>query len=245
MRQTARSMTVAATTSPRRFHVRVEDVALFLWLVLRPLVVPERPTGPGAPGYDPLGGVFDLVALCAAAACLGARRGDATHTGLVENRDVAWVIGPLFGAVAFALDDAVRRLGLANGLETLPLVLPVIAAIAARIWLPPTTAVVRRALVTPFILAASGFFSDFLSGLSDLFDLRQIGSWIAADTSGLAVFGTFLGLAGLLLFYLMLVYAPRQVADPEGSGVAWTVRFLVFVAGLTLGTTLAGIVHAG
>src|SRR5690242_8380633 len=188
---------VALAAPGRRFHLRIEDVALFLWLVLRPLVVPERPSGFQA-GYDPLGGLFDLVALCAAAACVGARRADGTRTGLVTNETVAYAVGPLFGAVAFALDDSVRRLGLGGGLENLPLVLPVVAAIAARIWLAPTTAVVRRALVTPFILAASGFFSDFLAGLSDLFDLRQIGSWIANDTSGLAIFGTVLALLGVL-----------------------------------------------
>jgi hypothetical protein len=236
-------MATATVAAPRRFHLRVEDVALFLWLVLRPLVVPERPTGPTTAGYDPLGGLFDLVGLCAAAACLGARRADGTSSGLVANQTVAAAIGPLVGAVAFALDDCVRRLGLGGGFEILPLVLPVVAAVAARIWLPPTTALVRRALVTPFILAASGFFSDFLAGLSDLFDLRQISSWIANDTSGLAIFGTFLALAGVLVFYAMLVFAPRQIADREGGGLTWTIRFLVFIAGLTLGTTLAGIVH--
>jgi len=232
---------VTVTAPAPRFHVRIEDVALFLWLVLRPLVVPERPTGPTAAGFDPLGGIFDLIALCAAAACVAARRADGSRSGLIENSNVAWVIGPLFGAVAFAVDDVGQRLGANVG--PLPLALPVAAAIGARIWLPPTTPVVRRALVTPFILAASGLFSDFLGRLSDLFDLRQIGEWISSDTSGLAVFGTFFAVAGVLVFYLMLVYAPRQIAEREGTGLTWTIRFLVFMVGLILGTTLADVVH--
>lgn len=232
-----------AAAPGRRLHLRLEDVALFLWLVLRPLVVPERPSGPFAAGFDPLGGLFDLLGLCAAAACVGARRADGSHSGLVENQTVAAAIGPLVGAVAFALDDCVSRLGLSGGLETVPLVLPIVAAVAARIWLPPTTAPIRRALVAPFVLAASGFFSDLVASLSDLFDLRRINAWIAQDTSGLAVFGTFLALAGVLVFYAMLVYAPRQVAEREGSALTWTIRFVVFVVGLSLGTTLAGIVH--
>jgi hypothetical protein len=234
-------MASASIAPPRRLHVRVEDLALFAWLVLRPLIVPSQDGGVGAAGYDPLGGLFDLVGLSAAAACVTARRVDGSQTGLIENRNVAWVIGPLFGAVAFALDDAAVRLG--NGLGALAFVLPFATAIAARLWLPPTTAVVRRTLVTPFTLAASGFFSDFLSGLSDLFDLRRIGSWISGDTTGLAAFGVTLALLGVLVFYLMLVYAPRQIAEREGSGLTWAIRFGIFILGLTLGTTLAGIVH--
>jgi hypothetical protein len=221
--------------------LRTEDFLLLAWLVLRPLVVPARPAGGGLPGYDPLGGLLDLVALCAAAACLGARRADATHTGLVENRTVAWAIGPLFGAIAFAIDDAGRRLGL--GLGPLALILPIASGVAARLWLQPTTAPIRRALVTPFILAASGFFSDVLAGLSDLFDLRRMATWLGSDASGLAIIGAVFALAGVAIFYAMLVYAPRQIAEREGSGASWAARFAVFLVGLTLGTTLAGIVQ--
>jgi hypothetical protein len=39
------------------------------------------------------------------------------------------------------------------------------------------------------------------------------------------------------------VFAPRQIAEREGTGLTWAVRFGVFIVGLTLGTTLAGIVH--
>jgi hypothetical protein len=232
-----------AAAVPPRFHLRVEDIVLFLWLVLRPLIVPNASQDRGVPGFDPIGGLFDLVGLCTAAACIGARRADGTHSGFVVNGDVSGIVGPLFGAVAFALTDCVERLGLSGGLESVPLILPIGTAVVARFRLPPTTAVQRRALVTPFIIAASGFFSDFISRLSDLFDLRVVAAWLGGDTTGLAAFGAVLAILGVLVFYAMLVFAPRQIAEREGGALTWTVRFVTFILGLTLGTTLAGIVH--
>lgn len=229
---------------PRR--LRVEDIVLFLWLVFRPLVVPDSQRSHALPGYDPLGGIFDLVALCLAAACIGARRSDSTHSGLIQNQDVAWTVGPLFGAVAFALQDCAKRLGLSGGAEPIPLVLAVGATIAARLWLPPTNTLQRRALVTPFTLAASGFFNDFLSGFTGIFDLRQFGAAVSGGESlagTLFVFG--IGVLGILIFYLMLVFAPRQIAEREGTPGSWAVRFVVFLVALSLGATLSGIVHGG
>ena len=46
--------------------------------------------------------------------------------------------------------------------------------------------------------------------------------------------------AGLLLafsavYYAMLVYAPRQVAEREGTLVTWVLRYALFVAGVVFG----------
>jgi hypothetical protein len=226
-------------------RLRVEDVLLFLWLVFRPLLVPAPARDIAQAGYDPIGGLFDLVALCLAAACLVSRRADSTHTGLIRNQDVAYAVGPLFGAVAFALDDAGTRLGLTDGAQGIALVAPVVAGAAARLWLPPTTALHRRALVTPFLLATSGFFSDFLSGLSRVFDLRFLGTGFSSGELVSPFFVFVIGLLAVGVFYLMLVFAPRQIADREGTGQTWALRFVVFVIGLTVGTTLAAMVRGG
>jgi len=39
------------------------------------------------------------------------------------------------------------------------------------------------------------------------------------------------------------VFAPRQIAEREGSPASWTVRFVLFVVSLSLGQTVAGLVH--
>jgi hypothetical protein len=231
---------VSTTNRPTGLrHLRVEDLLLFAWLVVSPVVLPRTHSTGFASGSDPIGGLLDLAALCGAAACLTARRADASHTGLVGDRGFAYAIGPIFGAVAFAIDDSAARLGLAGSATLIPLALPVVAAIAARLYLPPTTAAVRRALVTPFILAASGFFSGFLSGLTDLFDLGALGAAVSGGRAGEALAVLGLGLLGVLVFYVMLIYAPRQVADREGTPLGWALRFALFAVGLSRGATLA------
>jgi hypothetical protein len=149
-------------------------------------------------------------------------------------------VGPLFGAVAFTLYDTVMRLGLGDVAPVL-LVVPVVVAIAARLWLPPTTATTRRALVTPFILATSGFFSNTISGITGIFDLRLLLSGAATSDASLGLFVVGIAIVGVAVFYAMLVYAPRQIADREGTPLSWTIRFAVFVLALALGTTLAGL----
>jgi hypothetical protein len=237
--------TIESPGSGLPFRLRIEDVLLFLWLVLQPLIFPAPASGsPSVPGFDPIGGLFDLVGLCGAAACIAARRQDASRTGLIQGNEVAYAVGPLFGAVAFTGQDCVERLGLAGAAEQLPLVLPIAAAILARLRLPPTTALQRRALVTPFILATSGFFGEFLSGFTDIFDVRNLLSALSGSgqlAEFVFVFG--LGLVAVLIFYLMLVFAPRQIAEREGTPGSWSIRFLVFIVGLSIGSTLAAMAH--
>ena len=40
------------------------------------------------------------------------------------------------------------------------------------------------------------------------------------------------------VYYVMLVYAPRQLAQPEGGAVAWLARFGVFVLAEVAAATL-------
>ena len=39
----------------------------------------------------------------------------------------------------------------------------------------------------------------------------------------------------------MLVFAPRQIAEREGTPLNWAVQFAVFMLGLALGTTIHGL----
>jgi hypothetical protein len=42
------------------------------------------------------------------------------------------------------------------------------------------------------------------------------------------------------VYYAMLVYAPRQVAEREGGPVAWLARYALFVAATLLGIGWVG-----
>ena len=77
-----------------------------------------------------------------------------------------------------------------------------------------------------------------------VFDLHQLAA-AAAKPDGLAgtLFLIAIGAVAVLIFYVMLVFAPRQVADKEGTPGTWTVRFLLFLVSLALGQTLSGLIH--
>jgi hypothetical protein len=230
-----------------RRHLRLEDVLLFLWVVLlAPLVLPATGSGPVfASGPDLLHGLLDLVALVGLAACIGARTEPGVEGGLFSTEGgIRWAVGPLSGAFLFALDDTMTKLGLDGSFATVIIIGMVVVAVLARWRLPPMAVQWRRTLVTPFLLATSGYFSGFLSGIADIFDLRPILHEVAADP-GLVAFAVGIGTLGVLVFYVMLVFAPRQVAEREGSVLAWTARFLLFLVGLTVGTTWSAIAAGG
>jgi hypothetical protein len=222
-----------------RRHLRFEDVLLFAWLILAPLLFSGGRSGATTTSdRDPLAGLIGIAALCGVAICLGSRSRDGSRSGLVSNGDLAYAVGPLFGAVAFALDTTTTRLGLGGGLEWLPLALAIAAGVAAHWVLPPLTVQQRRGFVVPFVLMASAFFGQVMSGLGGIFDLRL--SLSAIGDGQLMQNLVTLGFAtlGSLVFYLMFVFAPRQIAEREGTTLTWAVRFAVFLVSLSLGTTL-------
>ena len=108
----------------------------------------------------------------------------------------------------------------------------------------PTPGTARRALVTPFIPVASRFFQEVLGGLTDLFDLRQLAAGLTSpgDLPG-TLFVVLFATVGVAIFYVALVFAPRQIAEREGTAATWTVRFLLFVASLAIGQTIGAFLH--
>jgi hypothetical protein len=227
-----------------RRHIRVEDVVLAVWLIAIAPLLSSNPGSAPSGGPDPILGLLDMVGLLAFAACLGARSQPDVDSGVVAGTELRYAVGPLFGALAFTLDDVRARLGLDGGLALLPIVAAGVVALVARFRLGPLAAVQRRALVTPFVLVTSRFFGDVVGGFTDLFDLRQLAAAVIAPGGAVGtVFVVGIAILGVALFYVMLVFAPRQIAEREGSPGTWAVRFLVFVVSLALGQTLAGMVH--
>ena len=228
-----------------RRHLRAEDVILFVWLVvIQPSLAGSSGTLGAASGPDLILGLVDLAALLAFVACLAARSEPGVVSGLVGQGDLLYAVGPLFGAFAFTFDATRENLGLTGNLDLLPLVLGIVVAILVRRFLAPLSAIQRRALVTPFVLVTSRFFGDFLRGLTDLFDLRRLAVAIAnpADLAGTA-FVLLIASTGLLIFYVMFVFAPRQIADRQGTPRSWVVRFLVFLLSVVLSQTIGGALH--
>lgn len=225
-----------------RRSIRFEDLLLAAWLVLaEPLLTPADPVAAAAPSV--LEGLLGLAGLAGFAICIGARSAPGVVSGLTAGGDIAWAIGPLFGAFALVLDSTGANLGLGDA-EPLVILLLIGLALLSRFRLPALDGPTRRGLVTPFVLISAGGFGSFLAGLRDVFDLRHLATTF--DTGGglaLSLFEVVLVLLGILVFYLMLVFAPRQVAEKEGSAGTWAIRFGVFVASLAVGATWVGIVR--
>lgn len=230
-----------------RRHLRVEDALLFVvTAIIVPTLFPASLGNSAGNGPDPVVGLLDLVGLLAFIACLVARSKPGVTSGLVANGDVLYAVGPLFGALAFTIDDTAARLGLEGTLDLIPIVAGILVAVIVRRVAPPLSALQRRALVTPFILVTSRFFGQFLAGLTAIFDLRRLAAAVTSpnDLAGTA-FVVVVGATAILVFYVMLVFAPRQVADREGTPRTWAVRFLLFLVSFTLGQTFSGLLHTG
>ena len=230
-----------------RRHLRVEDALLFAaTAVIVPALFPASHGNSAGNGPDAVVGLLDLVGLLAFVACLVARSQPGVTSGLFANGDVLYAVGPLFGALAFTIDDTAAKLGLQGSLAVFPIAAGIGIAVIARRVAPPLSVLQRRALVTPFILVTSRFFGGFLAGLTDIFDLRRLAASLtsANDLAGTA-FVVLVGATAVLVFYVMLVFAPRQVADREGTPRTWAVRFLLFLVSFTLGQTFGGLLHPG
>jgi len=230
-----------------RRRLRIEDALLFVWLflVLPLLESPSAGTSSsGAP--DRLTGLLDLVALLSFVACLAARSQPGVVSGLVGRGDLLYAVGPLVGAFALTLDETGQNLGLGGNLELVLIAAAIAVAILVRRFVPPLSSLQRRTLVIPFIIAASRSFEKVLSGLTDIFDLGDLGTAVTSPADVVRIaFLVAIAVTGILIFYVMLVFAPRQVADREGSPRTWTVRFAIFVLGLILGQTFGDLLAAG
>jgi hypothetical protein len=188
--------------------------------------------------------LLDLVGLFAFVACLAARSQPGVISGLIARGDILYAVGPLAGALAFTVDDIGENLNLQGALTLIPAAAAIALVVLVWRFAPPLSGDQRRALVTPFVLVTSRFFGQFMSGLADVFDLRQLAAGVGsqADLAG-AAFVITIGTLGALIFYVMLVFAPRQVAEREGTAMTWAIRFALYLVSLTIGQTFAGLLH--
>jgi len=214
--------------------VRVEDLLLFGWLVLVQPLVFGRDAGSGFRELSQDGGVVAGAAYLAAAAggfvCLATRSvgAEAVPIGTLRSPQ-SYAPLPFIGALAFITVMGLEQAKIADAEGAL---LPVAALMTGCLLLrektPPLPAERRRALIAPFVLLAAGIFNGTMADV--------LGSVDAGDLfSGGAGSGEALLLAVLLpaslVYYLAFVFAPRQMAESEGSWPAWTLRYALYLAG--------------
>ena len=156
-------------------------------------------------------------------ACLAARRKTAGATSVVN-----WAaVGPFVGGLLLVTISGFTALGATNAAIYAALVAVAIVMVAVRFAVPPLNVPARRGLVAPFVLVAGGLYWSFIAAVS--------------GTRGAPLY--FL-VAFSAVYYAMLVYAPRQIAEREGAGWAWLLRYLAFVVSIVLGIGWLGILSA-
>ena len=224
--------------------LRLEDVALVIWVAaVAPILGTRAPAvGTGEATTDPGLGLLAVAAGVGALAMLAFRpAGDDLWSAFERGRSsgfvasvrenaIAWASFVVLVAIALVLDDGLAHLGIrtGEGFYFLVIIGGTLLMFASRA-LPTIPVGARRLLVTPFVLLAGGFFDDTVGGLFGALDPGGLlGS--APDAAGVAL---VVGLAVLMSapFYALLVFAPRILADREGSVAAWVVRYVVFLAG--------------
>jgi hypothetical protein len=226
--------TVQAPAS-RFWLLRAEDLVLALWIAIAaPLLVTHGSFELLETGR-PLDGVLMLASVAAAILCL------VSHPA-IESGDWAPIgawIGPLTGGALLVAMSGFSALGAPEGWTT-PIAVAVLVGIAiVRLVAGTLSASVRRALVTPFILVSGSLFWSVINAVigpsgSSTISAQELRDALANNTPGAGLF-TLVLLAFTAVYYAMLVYAPRQVAEREGGPVTWLVRYGLFVASVLFG----------
>lgn len=215
--------------------LRAEDWLLLGWIGL---VAPsighlEGSAGPLDPGR-PIQGSLALVGALGALICLVTGRSDAPpgQDSSVLRRAS---IGPLTGGLLLVLFSGWAGVGLSGLPGEAVGAVGIVVLVAVRLRWPAVSTATRRLLVTPFILVTGGIFWSIIDGVA--------GSGSPASTAGglsLQEVALEVGLLAVFsaVYYAMLIYAPRQVAEPEGGPLTWLTRYGLFLASVVVGLTV-------
>jgi hypothetical protein len=236
MSEPAVTATAASSTdrpARARWLPRVEDWLLAGWVALvAPAAIHLQPSsGIFDPGR-PLDGLLGILAIAGAAVCLATRStGAAAGQGLGGSA----AVGPFVGGLLLVAVSTVSALELPEAMALAVAVGIAGLALLARLRWPTLPTTIRRALVTPYILVAGGLFWSAIGQVTSGGDLTTaIRQAAPSDVRAVLPITGFL-LAFSAVYYAMLVFAPRQVAEREGGPIAWLVRYALFVASIALG----------
>lgn len=222
-----------------------EDVALVGWVavvqpVLRGVRLPLAGTYADLTDrQEPLLGIAYAAAVALAIVSLGLREPDRSGRLVLSwtENQFGIVFGPFLGGVLLLASIANANLGVAGPALVIGSVVAAIVVAVASSRLPVAPPVARRLLVQPFVFLAAGVFNATMAEISPGLGFAPLtGVDLATALQGLALTVGLIAVFGSV-FYAMLVFAPRQVANPEGTTAGWLVRYALFVAGTVVGSS--------
>ena len=223
-----------------RQSLRVEDALLFGWLVLvQPLLSGLGSDGPFtglSQEDDPLVGLVYLVAAAGAVVALATRSpGESQFDFESPNTPRFYALWPFLAALALIASIGAENTGIASAEAAfVPVAAVTVASYVFYQKLPTLAAEKRRALMLPCVLVAAGIFNATMADVFDSVDVGDLFSAAGGDVR--AAFGVFALLVLFSLpFYMMFVFAPRQVTESEGTWSAWAARYGLFLVGAIVG----------
>ncbi len=227
--------TPARRPSGRNWLVRAEDWLLAGWVALvAPTLGHVQATAAGPfDGGRPMDGIVGLVAVLGAVACLALPVATRDAGGL----GVSAAVGPFVGGLLLVAISSVTALGLGDRAGAALALAAAAVAVVVRMRLPPASNLVRRALVTPYVLVTGSIFWQIMNAVTGEGGaaFRLGGATLSQFQAAVPALGFLLAFSAV--YYAMLVYAPRQVAEREGGPVAWIARYGLFAASVLLGTS--------
>jgi len=189
--------------------------------------------GPFDPG-QPLAGAIRLGAVAGVLLCLAARQRQDPAAPRQQSMMNRGALGPFVGGLLLVTISGFTALGTANIVVYAAILIAAIGAVAVRFAAPPLSVPIRRALVSPFVMVASGLYWTFIEAVVGTPGAAAARHQVLLDPHAAEL--ALLFLVGFsAVYYAMLIYAPRQVAEREGGLVEWLIRYLAFAASIVLG----------
>ncbi len=223
---------------------QIEDALLFVWLVvvtpLLQVVLGGAMRGlslgnldHSAPDATALGVVFLGATLAAAVCTLTRAPGDEQAKEPVTGTPFGYAHLPMMAATAIMLFLGLALLGLDDASPGLMCLWFGLFVVVAMVYprMPVLDFSLRRILMTPFIILSTTIFTSSINPILAGVDPKGL---FRIAQSELGRFELGLILAGTLVYYLMFVFAPRQIAGGGGSWRQWALRFVLYVVGLIL-----------
>ncbi|MGB8643597.1 MAG: hypothetical protein WCF84_00025 [Anaerolineae bacterium] len=229
-----------------------EDALLFVWLVLvTPLL--QFVFGDALRGLNlgnlnrdlPNGlwlGILFLVSTLLAIVCTLTRAPDERQAAvMITGAPFGYAHLPMLTATGITLFLGLDLLGLGDAAIGLMCLLFGLFVGVGVIYnrMPVIDYSLRRILMTPFSILTTTLFVSSINPIFANVDANGVLQIVQTD-SGRFVFGLLL--AGVLFYYLMFVFAPRQIAGSGGGWLQWGARFVLYLVGLILNIRLLQLV---
>ena len=217
-----------------RQSLLIEDALLFGWLVLVQPLISGLSDGHRfaslSPEDDPLVGIVYLVAAAGAVVALATRSaGESAFDFESPNSPRSYALWPFMAALALIASIGAENTGIASAEGALvPVAAVTVVAYLFYNKLPTLAPNTRRVLMAPLVLIGAGIFNGTMA---DVFDAVDVGDLFQAVGGDIQV---LFGVVALLVlfslpFYMMFVFAPRQITDSEGTWSAWAARYGLFL----------------